>query len=57
MTVNYFANGEGSLSIDVTFDSGKILHFNEGYIENGYALDLIIKKNEISKTTIFINLS
>jgi hypothetical protein len=53
MTVNYFPNSEGSLSIDVTFDSGKILHFNEGYIENGYALDLIIKKNEISKNHHF----
>ena len=56
MTVNYFANGEGSLFIDVTLIQERYC-ISMKDIENGYALDLIIKKNEISKITIFINLS
>ena len=48
INVKYFPMGEGNFTVDVGFDSGRKLHFNAGYIENGDELDIHIKKNEIT---------
>lgn len=49
--ISLFAPGESSLKLEVLFENGKMIEGMEGYVEGGYTVTEIIRKDSIESQT------
>lgn len=47
ITIRFYQAGEGSFTIEVELENGKILRSSEGYIEGGYSFNKVLTPTQI----------